>query len=509
MRLFILCFLFLFFLAPSVPAYAACASPAGVAGDLIWNETAKRPAYCNGTEWRNFWKKNAASSGANAVTVGSGSACALKPEGTLYCWGSYSAGATGMSGSGVQSTPAQVGVETKWSQVSASVGVLEPTACGLLDGALYCWGSRAYNIPSPSSTSGTQITPIQLGSFTDWDHVASGSFHACALRVGAVYCWGYNEYGQIGVGYVSTANITTPTQIGTATDWIDVASGGTHTCGLRGTGELYCWGSNVNGGTGLGLTSGTAFTPTKVGTYSDWEMITSGNQFSCGIRGGELYCWGSNTYGMTGLGSTSGSTPTPTKVGTGTNWTFVKAGLLSSCGVQDGALYCWGSNNSGVTGQGATSGSTNVPTQVGTDTDWNSVALALSNACGLRGSDLYCWGNNTYGVTGIGIAASGNQLTPALVGSSWGTSGSGGGSGGSGPCTGPDGVSGDVVYNSTYHVLQYCDGAAWHAVGPTLGSTGAGCANPAGVEGDIVFNTTHNKVQYCNGTGWHHVAPAL
>ncbi|WP_235067428.1 RCC1 domain-containing protein [Micavibrio aeruginosavorus] len=510
MRIIQLLTVLLFLFWPLAPAYADCASPAGVAGDVIWNETAERPAYCDGTNWRNFLKENAASSGVNAITVGGNSACARKPGGELYCWGSNADGSTGLgTTSGIQSTPAQVGIESDWTQVSSTRGLLEFSTCGLRDKVLYCWGSRARNIPSPSSTSGVQTTPIQVGSFTDWDLVHSGTYHACAIRGGALYCWGYNGYGQIGVGYVSAGNITTPTQIGTATDWTDVAGGTAHTCGLRGTGELYCWGSNGGAATGRGLTSGETLVPTKVGTDTDWEKITAGNQFSCGIRAGELYCWGSNGNGMTGRGTTSGNTTTPTKIGTETNWDFVATGILASCGLRDGALYCWGANNSGVTGQGLISGSTNVPTQVGTNTDWNTVALAISNACGLRGSDLYCWGTNTNGATGIGTT-SGNQLTPALVEASWGSFGSGGGgSGGSGPCTAPDGVVGDIVYNATHHVLQYCDGAVWHAVGPTLGATGAGCANPAGVEGDIIFNTTHNKVQYCNGTGWHHVAPAF
>lgn len=49
--------------------------------------------------------------------------------------------------------------------------------------------------------------------------------------------------------------------------------------------------------------------------------------------------------------------------------------------------------------------------------------------------------------------------------------------GGSG-CTNPDRAEGAVVYNNSFHVLQYCDGDDWKAVGGTVVG-GGGCAAPA------------------------------
>jgi hypothetical protein len=34
-----------------------------------------------------------------------------------------------------------------------------------------------------------------------------------------------------------------PTRVGTSADWLDVATGQFHTCGVRAQG-LYCWGEN-------------------------------------------------------------------------------------------------------------------------------------------------------------------------------------------------------------------------------------------------------------------------
>jgi len=49
--------------------------------------------------------------------------------------------------------------------------------------------------------------------------------------------------------------------------------------------------------------------------------------------------------------------------------------------------------------------------------------------------------------------------------------------GGSG-CTNPDRAEGAVVYNNSFHVLQYCDGDDWRAVGGTVAG-GGGCTAPA------------------------------
>ena len=50
--------------------------------------------------------------------------------------------------------------------------------------------------------------------------------------------------------------------------------------------------------------------------------------------------------------------------------------------------------------------------------------------------------------------------------------------GGSG-CTNPDRGEGAVVYNNSFHVLQYCDGDDWRAVGGTVVGSGGGCTAPS------------------------------
>ncbi len=60
---------------------------------------------------------------------------------------------------------------------------------------------------------------------------------------------------------------------------------------------------------------------------------------------------------------------------------------------------------------------------------------------------------------------------------------------------------GKVIYNEDSHVMQFCSDKGVHAMGPP-GDGGAGCTNPAGIEGTMIYNNDHNVAQYCEGDTW-------
>lgn len=68
-------------------------------------------------------------------------------------------------------------------------------------------------------------------------------------------------------------------------------------------------------------------------------------------------------------------------------------------------------------------------------------------------------------------------------------------------CTVPNGSAGDIIYNNSEDVMQFCDGTDWRSmgVGP---KTGGGCTNPHGVEGQMMFNAGWGVMQYCNSFEW-------
>jgi alpha-tubulin suppressor-like RCC1 family protein len=50
--------------------------------------------------------------------------------------------------------------------------------------------------------------------------------------------------------------------------------------------------------------------PTRVGSESDWIILSLAPRSTCGIRGnGTLWCWGSNEQGQLGLGASWSETP--------------------------------------------------------------------------------------------------------------------------------------------------------------------------------------------------------
>src|SRR5665213_1008374 len=64
-------------------------------------------------------------------------------------------------------------------------------------------------------------------------------------------------------------------------------------------------------------------------------------------------------------------------------------------------------------------------------------------------------------------------------------------------CASPAGVEGQILYNSTYHVMQYCSNTGWNAMGATkAGAGGAGCSSPTGVEGQIMYNGSYHVLQW-------------
>src|SRR5262249_55659318 len=90
-----------------------------------------------------------------------------------------------------------------------------------------------------------------VGDYRDWTRVAPHGLHTCGLRQsGTLYCWGANEDGQLGDGTRQDRHV--PTRVSFDGPLADVATGGAHTCALDAAGALYCWGRNSEGQLGLG-----------------------------------------------------------------------------------------------------------------------------------------------------------------------------------------------------------------------------------------------------------------
>ncbi|MCL2680805.1 MAG: Ig-like domain-containing protein, partial [Coriobacteriia bacterium] len=322
-------------------------------------------------------------------SAGPNHSLAVKSDGTLWAWGQNYAGQTGLGYTVLrQLVPAQVGTATNWKAVSAngwySLGIRT-------DGTLWAWGENSNGqlgiTGMPIGSGSYQHTPTQVGTATNWAQVATGAWHSVGIQTdGTLWAWGLNGAGQTGITGLPAftgSNQLTPAQVGTDTDWAVVSAGNEHSIALKTDGTLWAWG----GGTATGL--GISFaerqeTPAQVGTATNWAAISAGGTHSMAIRSdGTLWIWGWNfggQLGMPGLATGWGGDhlTIPTQLGTATNWAHVSAGGNHSHAIrQDGTLWAWGENHAGELGLGLELGMQQLaPAQVGTDTNWVSAATA-------------------------------------------------------------------------------------------------------------------------------------
>lgn len=84
-----------------------------------------------------------------------------------------------------------------------------------------------------------RATPIPLDNVVQ---LALGGSHSCALRAdGSVRCWGNDSLEQLGRNSDARASFEASPVAGLS-DAVLLAAGGAHTCALRATGQVVCWG---------------------------------------------------------------------------------------------------------------------------------------------------------------------------------------------------------------------------------------------------------------------------
>ncbi len=335
------------------------------------------------------------------VSAGTAFTCARRSTGTVECWGSD---VLGQLGDGVvgpnRSTPAPV------SGVVDAVGVSAASlsACAVRsNGHVACWGNNGSGQLGDSTTL-SRSTPADVSGITTAVEVALGASHACArLTGGTVKCWGSNTEGTLGDGTLT--NSYTPVDVLGVTDAVQLVAGSGFTCVRRPTGVVLCWGRNGFGSLGNGTTvsSGTAG-PGAVSGLNDAVLLSpSSGRHMCAVQAsGQVVCWGSNGFGQLGDASATPRT-TPVPVTGIADATTLALGAEHTCLRRASTTaVCFGRNREGQLGDGTLIDRW-TPVNADSFGPVSSLTGGAAHTCALRADrSLMCLGNNTSGELGDG-----------------------------------------------------------------------------------------------------------
>ncbi|CAM3624305.1 T9SS type A sorting domain-containing protein [Flavobacterium gelidilacus] len=333
------------------------------------------------------------------LTFGGAHTTAKKADGTLWGWGAASYGnltSTNVS----EPLPIQLGSATDWNSVRNGVA---NTFAIKNDGTLWGCGTNQYGCLGVNSSAQNFTSFQQITTATNWIKVAPSYFFTIALKSdGTIWAWGQNDEYQLG-NSPATPQQLSPIQVGTATDWVEIATGTDRTAfAIKVNGTIWGWGSNPSSIIVAGSSTYTVSTPTQVGTSTDWvKMSVGGQHILAQKQDGTLWSWGGG-FGL-GVGGSPSVTNIPQQISTDV-WKYFCAGGSTSFGIKaDGTLWAWGLNTNGQLGDG-TSTDRLVPTQIGTDTNWDTVQARNFSTTMATKTDgtVWYWGLNYYGEFGNG-----------------------------------------------------------------------------------------------------------
>jgi alpha-tubulin suppressor-like RCC1 family protein len=322
------------------------------------------------------------------VDVGHYFACALKRSGKVLCWGMNDRAQLGHAQSSAPGdttcplsattfpcnpTPTEISDFALPPLTKIALGFSVACALGT-DNRIYCWGNnkdgelgRGAVVPPTDAPGAIKSGPNE--AFRDIAVGLSDSVSGtpcCAVRTtGEVVCWGGNNgYGVLGHDPstdIDAGNPASPTPTAIAVTFVSpgTAVGYRHACALQTGGAVLCWGSNIDGELGIGVSDNgvhaTPVAPTLLGggTPLVAQAISLAYRTSYAVApSGDLLAWGYNQNSQIANGASRAAHPSPTEalaftVGAAD---FTAGEQFALARVADGGVVTWGRNGSAELG---------------------------------------------------------------------------------------------------------------------------------------------------------------
>lgn len=354
-----------------------------------------------------------------AIATGDATNVALSNTGDLYIWGDNFDGRYVDGDSDLLSPVLLPG----FSDVK-DISVGDVHLCVLTNaGTVSCVG-RNSNGQLGDNTELPSTTP-KLVPLNDVESVYAGDGRTCAI-VGVMrqlYCWGDNRSDQLGLGPDAESELLTPTEVPGMTQVAEVVGGEDVTCVRLLNGTARCVGDGRGGEVGHGMEERTDVF-TDVATFTNFESIASGDDFSCGIvGGGQVVCWGSGSNALSLGQPTITRVSSPEAVADFDNARKVSSSFASNhtCAVtEQDTVSCFGGNDQGQLGRGTVTeeirfSGIHTPLDVAGLPAMTDVAVGGTHTCALdENGAVWCWGINSNGELGVGTEAF-RETTPQRV----------------------------------------------------------------------------------------------
>lgn len=228
--------------------------------------------------------------------------------------------------------------------------------------------------------------------------VSAGYNHVAGIKPnGTIWTWGWGNWGQLNNG-TDGFDEYNPIPLSATSNWQFITSGQYNTFAIKTNGTLWGCGGNLFGSLGIGSSADNSYALIQIGTATNWKQVASGNYNGYALKtDNSLWGWGFNDSYQVGDGTLIDRL-SPVQIGTATDWkeiasTYSRTGFAIK---NNGTLWCWGTNFAHLLGDGSVS-TRPIPTQYNPDTDWNKMSAGFEHILVLKtNANLWTWGGSIW-----------------------------------------------------------------------------------------------------------------